>query len=474
MRNCLSRLFLLILVCCLGRWAQGAEIGLAGAVLTDGVDVPGLSAPFHAAPFYTCKHNYYVSTRGSDDNPGTLEAPWLTIQHADEADHGRLAGDCVNVERGIYPAGSIISRGGNNATASGYVVYRCVELGSCKITNSQYGFKFLPSHDMVNYVVIDGFELAARQEVVYGQGIFALDIESKSFQSHHLWIINNTIHGYGQSGIQINNSDYVFIIHNVVFGNSGVTCDAQGSGISLAVPFASPKHDAPWADNNMSIGPFHNLISFNITHHNTLKQCGSAQRPSNTDGNGIILDTFSGVPGLPAYPFESLVAFNVSYDNGGKGINIFKSDGAGRITVANNTLYNNNLDPFNNGESRGEITETIGANNLFVNNLSYAITGTGYLKKNIAYFGDGAQSEFVTNVGFCGRNTSGCYRMFNGARWASGFDVTDPGWIAPGVNFGLTSGSPAIDRGQSLPYLPAQSADIGACSHSLRSCGGEQ
>ena len=81
MRNRLD--VLLILGFCLGHWAQAAEFGLAGSILTDGVDAPGLSAPLHASPFYVCKRNYYMSPRGNDNNPGTLEAPWLTIQHAD-------------------------------------------------------------------------------------------------------------------------------------------------------------------------------------------------------------------------------------------------------------------------------------------------------------------------------------------------------------------------------------------------------
>jgi len=140
-----------------------------------------------------------------------------------------------------------------------------MELGTCKITNSEYGLKFLSGHAPVNYVVIDGFELAAKQEVVYGQGIEALDIEAKHFQSHHLWIINNIIHGYGQSGIQINNSDYVFVIHNVIFANSAVTCDAQGSGISLAVPFAGPRTIPPLLNNNLLSGPITTL--FHLISH---------------------------------------------------------------------------------------------------------------------------------------------------------------------------------------------------------------
>jgi len=42
---------------------------------------------------------FYVATNGSDSNPGTLDAPWLTIQHA--ADSMR-AGDTVHIRGGVY------------------------------------------------------------------------------------------------------------------------------------------------------------------------------------------------------------------------------------------------------------------------------------------------------------------------------------------------------------------------------------
>jgi len=38
--------------------------------------------------------SFYVSTTGNDSNPGTLTAPWRTVQHA--ADTAR-AGSTVNV-----------------------------------------------------------------------------------------------------------------------------------------------------------------------------------------------------------------------------------------------------------------------------------------------------------------------------------------------------------------------------------------
>jgi parallel beta-helix repeat protein len=60
----------------------------------------------------------------------------------------------------------------------------------------------------------------------------------------------------------------------------------------------------------------------------------------NTDGNGIIYDTFR------SYAGQSLCLGNIACHNGGKGIDVFRS---GRVTVANNTAHNNNWDTYNPG-----------------------------------------------------------------------------------------------------------------------------
>jgi len=49
---------------------------------------------------------------------------------------------------------------------------------------------------------------------------------------------------------------------------------------------------------------------------------------------------------------------------------------------------------------------------------------------------------------------------------SAGTETTQP----VGVNFALSAGSPAIGYGQAQGYLPAQSVDVGACSHTFATC----
>src|SRR5262249_22338512 len=175
------------------------------------VEKPGPSATLFAAPFYSCAHNFYVATNGNDADAGTQAAPWKTIQRADPAVQ---AGDCVNVQPGTYPSGANITRGGNAPTPAGYVVYRCTQLNACKITAAGFagsGFKISgPNGVGPGFVVIDGFELAASSADTYSVGIRLGDIGNfpRAGAAHHVWLLNNIVHGYGQAGIAAGMGEY--------------------------------------------------------------------------------------------------------------------------------------------------------------------------------------------------------------------------------------------------------------------------
>jgi hypothetical protein len=490
--------------------------------------VAGPSPALYAAPFYTCVQNYYVSPTGNDANAGTSAAPWLTIQHADTGAGGRVAGDCVNVEPGTYASGSSITHGGSAATTTGYVVYRCTELDACKITESDHGFQIIPPGVQgtggpgPNFIVIDGFELAASSEVTYGIGIVTWDNQPGSedtLGSHHIWALNNLVHGYGESGVSMNDGEYFYVIHNTVYNNANVTCDAQGSGITLV----SMKALSGYTPTAMDTGwGFRNVVEFNESYNNIITACGIASSPYDTDGNGIIFDTWDG-SGTTYGPYagSALAAFNIVYQNGAKGIQIFRNSAA-TIVIANNTAYDNNLDPFNPGGATGEINLNGSVNTTVINNIAYPVPatspsdprcqGVNYsvspwnlpwacpLQVNSAiqtgpYNGSGGTdisvinsgNTFANNVTYGGTPPWGWGPLGNSIYVGGGSTDSmncstgsnpnqcnvNPQLAAPAsANLGLLTGSPAIGRGQSETYLPAQAADTGACYHTLAPCPG--
>ncbi len=431
-------------------WMRLAAIVLAiilGGRAQAAVTLPGPDAALFGHPYYGCVTNYYVATTGSDGNVGTSASPWATLQHANDtlamAGPTAGAGVCVNVAPGFYGAGVYVTVGGNAARATGYLVYRCEELDQCTITGPTEGgaaggqFAWTQPNGPGSYVFIDGFVLAAGSPMggiwgtgLYGQGVQLWDgndtVPNSPFSVHHVWIINNIISGYGQAGVNINDGEYFFVVHNTVYDNANAGCSAQGSGVGFvelkAVPGAYVRTPDD-SDNAIlgKIGAFNNAIAWNVVYNNATTQCGSAGDPYDTDGNNIILDTLNNgqiggsVVTGPSYPGSVLVAFNIVYNAGGRGIHIFRSE---NITVANNSCYNNDLDPYDDGAYRPCIGDNIGYNNTFFNNLAYAIpqpavgvpncggTGVGCLAFNGAFtgglaVGGGAPDRFYNNLSYC-------------------------------------------------------------------------
>jgi len=185
------------------------------------------------------------------------------------------------------------------------------------------------------------------------------------------------------------------------------------------------------------------------------------------------------------YPNQTLVAFNVTYNNGGRGVEVFRSS---HVTVANNSSYNNNLDTNDNGTERPEIEIQDGASNPAFNNLAYGIAGAGILAYNASYTagGTGSEATFNTNLSFCsGTPSNGCNPMYSGNTFSCTANkcATNPSWVnvgnisggsvttpPAGANFALQSSSPAVGYGQTKSYLPAQSIDAGACYRTLTTC----
>jgi hypothetical protein len=490
----------------------GSTSGSGSGSSSGAAQDPGPSASLFNSPYYQCTTNYYVAPNGSDSNNGSSGAPWATLQHADSMNVG--AGSCINVAPGTYN-GVLIHNGGNAATSTGYVVYRCQQMDQCIVIGNG-GYNGTSSFDTVrttngtppNYVQIDGFEMV-------GQGTFypvAVNVyngdNSSKIAGHHIWVLNSIIHGFGQSGIQFNNSEYEYAIHNTLYGNSNTTCDAQGSGISVVGSKTLPGY-TPTADDetnpNSLLGPtwqvgssfFHIVVEWNVTYNNALTQCGSASNPYDTDGNGIIFDTNSSFAGnTGGYTSPMLAAFNISYNNGGGGIHVFRSS---NVTVANNTCYNNYLDPYNNGSARACLDDSGGSAVTFINNIAVTnptVTSTcqfgvaPYTRFNNDIMG-GVQSgqaldTFSNNLtDMIGVGCTPQVDMFNGDTYPvpPNIESTAPEWVDVGTssvgtestppvgsNFALAPGSKAIGAGLTEPYLPPSSVDIGACASALTTC----
>jgi len=498
------------------------------------IQSPGPSAALFAAPYYTCKTNYYVAATGSDSNNGTSSGtPWKTLQHANNSlpAGGAAAGSCINVAPGTY-SGVSLTAGGNLASSTGYVVWRCTTMDACTINgtagaNNNSSFFGSRTTGAVNYVMVDGFSMVGNNST-YGVGANFGSAGVGHFGSHHIWVVNSIITGFGQAGLEFFGNDYTYAIHNLIYGNAAASnCDsgAQGSGLAdnsaLDIARGYPSY-ATTADDKTSpnslIGSFivgsswfHKVYAWNVIHNNHLTPCSASG--GDTDGNNIILDSFgTGNGNVVAYPDQTLIAFNVVYNAGGGGIHIFYSEYA---TVANNTCYNSGLDPYAGGtantaaciDTNDSYGDTI-INNIVVAipakpagscTFSAIIPGAGTFLS--AILGGGVSGKpadtFSNNVTQLQGGHNSCWGsfgvdsptgenpMWNADKYSCSSNkcATNPLWVSVGgtttgtestppngTNFALQPTSPAIGYGLHETYLYFQSIDAGACYHTLQVC----
>ena len=383
---------------------------------------------------------YYVSPTGVNSNPGTEALPFGSIQWAANIS---TPGDTTFVRGGTYSetfhaGASIVIR--NDGTANDWINFRAYPGETPVIDHSTYaGFLVLG-----NYVGIDGFEVTTTTGINnpgqpedglnWGSGIsvpgdyqFAGPLfENK--RPHHVKITNNHIYGMGGSGVTATKSDYLHIEGNVVHDNSFFNPN-QSSGISL---FQLVDHD--------TASGYHNIIRGNTSYsnENTVAPSGGGNR---TDGNGIIIDDgrneqFNST--YPAYTGSTLIENNVLFDNGGKGVNVFKSD---NVDVVNNTLYKNGKDsdvgPYQ--ISHGDASNVGVYNNVFYGRSPSERINFAFFESNINYDNNLFYNGTLNTASGVSYGSQNIYDQ-------------DPLLVNPTLdfataNFRQTTGSPTINAG---------------------------
>lgn len=342
------------------------------------------SISVHAADFY-------VSEKGNDQNPGTsADRPFLTLQHADSA---VKPGDTVWIMAGTYRnpkierSGSALLQINTSGKPGAWITWRAYKNDHPELIaeNCWHAIRLEAS-----YIVIDGLTLTGNNDNVHqsdaeangemnvpatlaawkaegsmeagmdygatpdqdkagmakpaptpkvkrkpksrpvtyqklsplysGNGIVADFRNAKEFH-HHYVIRNCVVRKFGTVGIGMLSTDY-FTIENCEVYNNAWYSPFGGSGISQL------------GGREFDQAPGYHIIIRNNRVYNNKCLVRVYYIDLFSDGNGIILDT------LNDYSGGVLVENNLSYNNGGSGIHVFKSNKA-QIDIVNNTLWRN-------------------------------------------------------------------------------------------------------------------------------------
>ncbi len=331
---------------------------LAPPTTTTTLDGPAISVAEEPPPPLDPMPFFVSPTIGDDNNDGTTaDEPWRSLN--------------ASLER-LGPGQTLYLMDGRYDEVSGTSIHHIIRQSG--EPDSWIRIKALPGHEPVlvasegtaleiqgNYVEVSG--LRVRGEGFDEVNSFGYGLSIR--RAHHVRLIGNTVSSMPLNGISAIESSNIEILNNEVFENS-FWDSSQGSGISVW-------HSLDW-DQPPAADGYHDRILGNTIYRNENKVMSKWRDfESITDGNGIIIDRNQ----HHNYTGRTLVANNVVFDNGGRGIMVFLSD---RVDVLFNTTYHNGrTDGLEGGPVELAFTD---ANDVRVlNNLGWALPGAPAIRE---------------------------------------------------------------------------------------------
>jgi len=449
--------------------------------------------------------SFYVSTAGSDSNPGTQTEPWRTVQHAADTAH---AGSTVNVRGGIYEELVSINRSGN--ASDGFITFKSYP-GEIAILDAEHltpaGRQGILTVHNQSYVRIEGFEIRNFHTAEHDLAPLGIDI---SGSGSHIELLKNNVHHIQQTfpgrdkpgsggngfGIAVYGTDAKTPITDLVIDGNEVHHLKTGSSESLVVNGNVTNfritHNVVHDNNNIGIDVIgfertapdpavdqarDGVVSNNLVYNITSKGNPAYGNDENSDGiyvdggtrilieRNVMHDVDFGIE-LASEHRDRATSYvtarnNLIYHGHTAGISIggYAPDRGhtDHCIVVNNTLYDNDTSATGSGEFQMQWNM---ADNIFENNIVYAgprclmtlnrsqvdkNSPPAIIDHNLYYCARGAQSSAWAGA-------SNTLTGFDQYVEATGNDhhshFSDPRFIDPTKNdFHLQSDSPALAVG---------------------------
>ena len=441
--------------------------------------------------------DFYVSdSNGSDNNSGTIESPFKTINKGISM---VSAGGTVYVMEGIYQNanyGTVDPSTNTNMDNPHVVTINKSGAEGAYITLRNYpghtpkiqfdGRGGIVISNNMNYIIVEGFEVEGpAQDIDYdmaeadrnykiemaededdstnynhsyfgGKGIWG------GYGAHHNIIIrNNIVHDTCGSAIRFNDSDHILIENNIVYNSNWWTSSAS-SAIVLAESVAvsgDNTNDIKMIIRGNIVYNNWNRIRFYVTQlpdnsGNNNPNYGTANFQSIWDGQGIYVTRSD-----PDYNGTFLFENNLCLNNGKNGINFDHSHSASAI-YQNNTLYYNGVheiiqdiseaegNPAHRGQKVGGIKANHVLNATVVNNIIMTRDNDfSALQLNNVYGSRVATDNIIVNGTYAWPATESNNLINIDPMFTSAPETVDGPLTIEGTDFSLTEGSPAINAG---------------------------
>ena len=316
-----------------------------GGVFADAFSAESQST---AVPF-AALHIYYISPRGNDRNTGTSPSTAWASPH-----HNVHCGDVIIAEPGTYPLneyGTVFAGTSPFGTVSdcpsksggvdgtGGIYFAIVLCAGPSLTSCNIPGEGSPSFRVneLNWA-IEGF--FTTQNADFGNGCMLATSDTKN-TLHHIAFINNIastcgVDGFGTFHWGAGGVDQSAVVGAIAYNASpSVGNSICGSGVSM-IPTNGP---------DTSSGT-HVFVAGVFAYKNINAPFGAG---CNTDGEGIIFDSWSCDPGVRGYEHQGVVEQSAMWMNGNSGFAVFpnclKNGDNAQVYVFNNTSYANEQDP---------------------------------------------------------------------------------------------------------------------------------
>lgn len=313
--------------------------------------------------------SFYVSTTGSDTNPGTQAAPWRSIQHA--ADLAR-PGSTVNVRGGIYEELLTIKSSGN--ATDGYITFRSYP-GETAVLDAEHltpeGRSAILTIQNKSYIRIEGLEIRNYRTAEHRASPLGISVMGGG---SHIELLKNNVHhientfpgrdrpgsGGNGFGIAVYGTDAKTPISDLIIDGNEVHHLKTGSSESLVVNGNVTKfritHNVVHDNNNIGI----DVIGF----ERTAPDPGVDQARDGVVSENLVYNITS--KGNPAY----------GQDQSSDGIYV---DGGARILIERNVIHDVDFGIELASEHRNRATSyVIARNNLIYHCHTAGVSIGGY------------------------------------------------------------------------------------------------
>lgn len=382
---------------------------------------------------------YYVTTSGSDTNPGTETQPWRTIQKAAAT---LIAGDTVYVKAGIYNEKVIPENSGSPGNCIVYAAYPgdSVTLDGTGITLDWHDALF--TIEGKSYIKISGFRIVNSLSPHGSEGIYL----KEGMRQDHIIIEKNYFYNISGPAVGGYSCDNLIIDNNEITEvNVGEGPGSRGSGEAISL---TDIHTFEIKNNHIHHA-YKEGIDVKVSSNGKIYN----NHIHNVSRIGIYLDAWNG----PDHDID--IYQNVVHDNGGDGISMAIEQEGGSLKNIN--IYNNIV--YNNGASGIAIASyffpTPRENIKIINNVSRNNVHQGI------FVGDVPVENSVIRNNICSKNqiyqiasespsmVTIEHNLIDGSTQIYGDDaiIGDPRFVNPsGADFHLKEDSPAIDNGSAV------------------------